>query len=309
VTRAGLRVEPAATNLALRSEEFENAGWTAVGTPTVTANTTEALDGTMTADTIEDDDGAASEGEQQTLATTSGAAYTLSVYAKAGTSTKLRLSNDGTTCDFAVTSEWERYTCTDASASGTSTTQQILVGHATSDTGTLVLWGAQFESGSVATSYIRTEGSTVARNAEQARITLPAGTKVLSQSARFFAPSAFRSSFHNRPMGTISFPGGKLLDHFVNSNALNCSWYDGTTTFSMVSTATLTTNAWNEVRCSWDGATMRACVNGACNSAAKSGTPWSSSGTFYVGSYASSGYEATGIVADSCIGTDPGACQ
>lgn len=53
----GLSIEEARTNLLTYSEQFDNAAWTLGGTDaTVTANTTTAPDGTLTADTITDSD-------------------------------------------------------------------------------------------------------------------------------------------------------------------------------------------------------------------------------------------------------------
>lgn len=166
VTRQGLRPQASAQNLAVRGDELDNAGWTAVGTPTESGDTALSPWGLLTADTIGDDDGAALEGEQQTLTTSAGQPYTLSVYARTGTGNKLRLSNDGTLCDFNTTADLVRYSCTDASASGTSTVQQLLFGHAASDMGNLILASAMFNSGSAALPYCPTTSSAQTCNAD-----------------------------------------------------------------------------------------------------------------------------------------------
>ena len=68
-------------NQLTRSEEFDNAAWTASGTPVITANSTAAPDGTTTADTIEDNDGAAFEYVYQNGASIdTDRIYTASIY-------------------------------------------------------------------------------------------------------------------------------------------------------------------------------------------------------------------------------------
>ena len=169
VTRGGLLVEGTRTNLLPRWEELDNASWASVGTPTMSANSTVSPWGTLTADTLGDDDGAAFEGKTQTVATTATNPSVLSCYAKAGTGTKLRLSNDATTCDSTVTADWVRYSCPDASASGASTAQAVLVGNATTDTGNIVVTGCQFETGAgvtYATSGIPTTTAAGVRGVE-----------------------------------------------------------------------------------------------------------------------------------------------
>jgi len=72
----------ARANLLTYSEQFDNAAWTNVGTPTVTANTTLAPDGTTTADTINDSSAVESQGRRQTITIPASTTitYTGSVY-------------------------------------------------------------------------------------------------------------------------------------------------------------------------------------------------------------------------------------
>jgi len=79
-----LLLEPQRTNLALRSEEFDNASWSK-SSSTITANTAISPDGTQNADAIVDTATNAEHNINQTITITSGVASTFSVYLKSGT--------------------------------------------------------------------------------------------------------------------------------------------------------------------------------------------------------------------------------
>lgn len=85
----GVLFEPQRTNLFLRARELDNAAWAKSGA-TVTANTAVAADGTTALDTITAT--AAGGYVAQACAITSGNAVTISVYARASTSSQLLLS-------------------------------------------------------------------------------------------------------------------------------------------------------------------------------------------------------------------------
>jgi hypothetical protein len=77
-------LEPQRTNLVLRSEEFDNASFQK-NVSSVSANTTTAPDGTLTADTWTGDGTFSTHFLAQVVSATSGVAYTQSVFAKKGT--------------------------------------------------------------------------------------------------------------------------------------------------------------------------------------------------------------------------------
>jgi hypothetical protein len=181
----GNNVEPSATNLLQRSEEFDNAYWTKTGTtvPTVTANAIAAPDGNTTADLLTGT-GGISMRLQRTLTVTTGA-HTLSFYVKNNTETIARFNVfDGSTdrgAAFTFASEsftsvsanltvgfeklndgWYRIFGTYPSFGTTTANVQLFV----SGTLSLYYWGAQLETGSVATSYIKTTDATATRNAD-----------------------------------------------------------------------------------------------------------------------------------------------
>jgi hypothetical protein len=162
-----LLVEPAATNLALRSAEFNDASWTKTNT-TITANTTISPDGSQNADTMDVVDG--NSRITQTVSLGAGT-YTISAYVRVLSTTtagQLRFAPvvDGSNVNsfFSATSGWQRFTQTFTAVSGV--TSVALRGAAGGFVGTIAVYGFQLETGSVATSYIPTVAAAATRNAD-----------------------------------------------------------------------------------------------------------------------------------------------
>jgi hypothetical protein len=165
-----LLVEPAATNLALYSEEFDDAYWVKSGTAAVSANTTTAPNGDATADTLSGATGTTFSNNvlQRPITVASSTQYTASIWIKLLTanSARLYLRDSSTGLQSSVsalpTTEWQRISFARISGAGT-TGFNFFVGNTDGD---VAVWGAQLETGSVATSYIPTVAATATRNAD-----------------------------------------------------------------------------------------------------------------------------------------------
>jgi hypothetical protein len=195
-----LLVEPAATNLVLRSEEFDNASWIKTAAAAVTANTNTAPNNTLSADTLSDTITVANAtyAAQQLVNFTSGTVYTASVYAKNINRRYIyiRFPSEGFTSNLfaffdlqlgvvvtqssAVTARIEIapngfYRCIATATATTTATASLFIGlsltglsnvYINPSVGSAIIWGAQLETGSVATSYIPTVAATATRNAD-----------------------------------------------------------------------------------------------------------------------------------------------
>lgn len=204
----GILSEGPATNLALRSQELDNATWNKTRS-TVTANAATAPDGTATADKLVEDTSNGTHFSSQAFSgTTNTSAYTYSRWVQAAGRTEVQLMIiEGATftrsvsCNFNLTAGTAGsavtaggatagtpkieafpgglYRCSiTATLGGSDTSIQvrdyIASAGATSYTGDgtsgLYLWGAQLETGSYASSYIPTTTATVTRNADSISI-------------------------------------------------------------------------------------------------------------------------------------------
>jgi hypothetical protein len=213
----GTLIEPSATNLLQRSEEFDNAYWTktrlnTTGTPPW-INVAVAPDGTTTAEKLIANTENLDHWVLRTNTVTASATYTFSVYAKKAeynfvilrTSTPGRdvvfnlntgaigsSSGTGTASIESVGNGWYRCIST-ITTDSTTLNCLIKVTNADNVDGNFVgdnesgifIWGAQLETGSVATSYIKTVSTTITQPADV--ITATGVSGLIGQTQGFLA--------------------------------------------------------------------------------------------------------------------------
>ena len=212
----GLLVEPAATNLSTYSEDFSTT-WTPLNA-TITTNDTTAPDGNTTADKLVESAATASRYVYKTSGIgVSAGVYSGSVYAKAAERSRLILAlwsganyelvqfdlSNGTVVQEAVSGiaaitdaggGW--YRCSVKRTLGAVTTYLSIgpylnadIGgsltggfpsYAGDDTSGIYIWGAQVETGPIATSYIPTTTASVTRNADN--ITQTSASSLIGQT-------------------------------------------------------------------------------------------------------------------------------
>ena len=186
LTCRGLLIEQGATNLLPYSEQINNSIWDGFDVPfTVTSDAATAPDNTQTADLGQVRSTNLQRAQLSTVVV--GSSYTASVYVKrapTNSATHFRLTtfntsawNTGASTKIALTNSWQRVTAswTQVSVTGVYTVlgaYNVSGGTDADCYGDVLIWGAQTELGSVATSYIPTVATSVTRNADNASVAL-----------------------------------------------------------------------------------------------------------------------------------------
>ena len=162
--------EPAATNLLVRSNAFTTSPWfTNGGTVPVAAQAT-SPDGTNDGWLASSGTGFGSVDQQLTV---TAIPYAVSVWAKLSVSAanlQFYISGTGSSNEVTTTS-WVRDTFTTTATAGAG--KDLLIGFNNGAGSVYLMFGAQFETGAVATSYIPTAASAVTRAADTATFTVP----------------------------------------------------------------------------------------------------------------------------------------
>ena len=181
-----LLLEKQSTNLVTYSEQFDNGDWFKEGI-TVTANATTSPDGTQNADTLTPTTANQIHRIEQDKATATQV-FTQSIFAKANGYNFIALENGGEIAYFNISTGvvgtvssgtasiqnmgngWYRCIFTATALNGKSyfyvANADNSISFAGNATSGIYVWGAQFEAGSYATSYIQSTSSSATRVAD-----------------------------------------------------------------------------------------------------------------------------------------------
>ena len=180
-------LEPQRTNLALYSEQFDNAWWSkanagVASAPVVTANAEISPDGTQNADRIVFTlNGGTASGDISQLESTAFVSVSLtrtqSVYIKTTDNTTkvfTFVTPTGAVQAITVTGTYQRFTLTATGVAAGSVRLRLRgssSAEGTATSATIAIWGMQYEDGAYATTYIPTTSATATRVADTATVT------------------------------------------------------------------------------------------------------------------------------------------
>lgn len=301
-----LRVESLRTQLILKTEKFDDAVWTKTVTATANSVTSPAND--LTADTLDDTSGAASQSASQVYVVAGTNTYTGSVYLRGGTLTSARLTISGSgggtnTCSASLsTTTWTRLTCT--ASLTTNVTITVLPGSVNADQGTIYAWGAQLETGAKATSYIQADAVTVVRQADTNSVTVPLA----------MVPSSWAVTAE----GIHTLGGNRQLWVGINVTYLR-GWINGSgnweadrdtpTIAATNGTASATGRVAGRYVTNGASATVQVCFNGSCGGVTTSNSTTAATSTSANFGYNSAlGYYIDGLIGQICVDDDPARC-
>jgi hypothetical protein len=203
----GILLETGKSNSTIRSAEFDNAAWLAVGTPTLNgANGGAAPDGTFAAEdyTFAATTSGQVQGLRQPVASCDGLNCVYSIHVKSA----LGIAGTVDVCAYGasitcVPCNYPASTFARCSISATATANPgLFVGNNTlSNGGTnrpsnrVLIWGAQTENGTFASSYIPTSTAVVTRSSDTTpTFAIAAGKITKSMQASLVWPSIFQGA-------------------------------------------------------------------------------------------------------------------
>jgi hypothetical protein len=305
VEPSGILSEAAATNLWFQSHSLTTAPWGTFNTGT-TPNAAVAPDGTTTA-TLVAFNGASFANTLNQPQTASGV-LTGSIWMRSvtGTATVYLQILSGTTyavTTCALTTTWKRYTVTSTNLA--SATTYLAIGWDTRDAGqtnlgafSLYAWGAQMEAGSQATSLITTTTTAASRVADVIKTSanLPAPAGLLSFSGDVTIGATPASSVVALQLANSA--NDKWTAYINTSRQVSCQFFDGGSTYSNTSAATVSLNTRTRIGCGWDGTNIQTCVAGTCTSSAPGVIAASASYPLYIGVDVGGGSQPNGWLSD-----------
>ena len=279
-TCPSLLLEGTATNLIPYSEDFSNASWTkssggTASVPSITSNYATSPDGTLNADrVIFDLNGGSSGGDlsilNETVIVSNGSTTTKSIYLKSNNGSVYNISiydgaNVSNPIQAVVNGNWQRFEITQAVPSTSSTFVFGLrndFGVTTSDNADILIYGAQLEENSYATSYIKNEGTAlgVTRVAEQGNNNVGSAPIFSNTSAVWFIDLERTGIDTSNSGSAISLRNSLLSEqirlHF-DAPTSQVRFRDGENAFTTISTVTgMSANSRKKIALRIDGSTL-----------------------------------------------------
>jgi hypothetical protein len=308
LTNAGLLVEGGRTNIQVRSSEFNQ--WTCTNVTTPTANTHADPVGTTTAEilTTTSSGGFCNGPSDFTPSQTTGA-FSLYVRTASGTQNFSIVARDNfasadrtTTCSITqATTTWQLTKCHVTGMTSANVHHIRVYPGTAAGSGSLVVWGAQFEVPSVGaafvTSPIPSTNTSLARSNDAFSWTNP--TDISTQGCL-----AATVTFNTATGGTFLSNGTEKM--MGSGSATTITANDGTNT--VTATVSDVTNRTIDIKVKWSGSTMTVVADGVTASGTFDGA-FSSTATMHVGRQTTASGYANAHIKQIKVGSDPEACN
>ena len=262
-TKGALLLEPQSTNLFPYSEDFENSAWAKNTGTTITNNYAISPDGTQNAARYLGT-GTSGIADKFTLSVTE---HTISFWVKSNNGVNqfcqlLGDSNQGSG-NLLVTTEWTRLSHT-FTASGLANKSNGIFRDSSNNNIDILIWGAQLEQSSYASSYIPTSGSTVTRLAETASQTIPDGVVNSSEGVLYTEISGFENDAISRAISISDGTTSNRINLFLPSSQTQVVGRvssEGVTVADMIYTG-ITQTSYNKIAVKWKVNDFALWVNG-----------------------------------------------
>jgi hypothetical protein len=289
-SNGSLILEPQRTNVVTESSDFSTYSSQNI---TTLANNSTSPDGTINANKATPNTANGQHRYTPSYSVTSSTKYAASVFAKKDGYNKIRITENATTGGYAdfdllngqvlSTSNVDSakiedygngwYRCIMVETTGSTSfrfdiivldddNNTSFVGDGTSS---VLLWGAQLEAGSYATTLINTSGSSVTRNADACSITNVADRINSSEGVLYAEISALNDDLTNRAIslsdGTLN--NGIQIEYFNVSNRIRFRVYAGGVLRATIQAIGITITNTNKLAFKWESGFMTVYINGA----------------------------------------------
>ena len=212
-----LLLEPTRSNLLSYSEDF--SGWN--GAQFTTPNYAISPDGTQNASRLLFT--GASQVLLKTTSLASGVSCSATFYVKGNAGETIQLAAGGIDTMHTLNGSWQRLETNQTSVNSTI----LLNTFGGSNARDLLVWGAQLEQGSYATSYIPTQGSAVTRVADSSSQTVPSGIIGQTEGTLFIEYPNINDLYAFIGLSINGNNNNRMIIYSSGNNILNAQFRQG----------------------------------------------------------------------------------
>ena len=291
----GVLIEDERTNLCLYSEQLDDGvewlnDWN--GGVTITSNATQAPDGNLTADLLEQIDGVL-DANNQAITLSGSTNYTFSLFIKQSDAVRSNFviynndsantfanveviwtdgvpftynSNNATNIKYKyITNDWHELEFTFQTTTDTNYSMNILPEVSATATNGIYVWGVQLEEGEISTSYIPTTNSTQLRNKDTLKYSFVDLIKEPEFSMSFTWDGLGQDGTTEHRIISLSdgTANNRLEVYYTATGEIECGlWNAGTQVVQITTTVSAQFNCFNNAAISFEDNSVKFYLNG-----------------------------------------------